>query len=394
MRIRPTDADRAHIWAYPASVGGIRITLAGGAGAGGTRVGDTRRMAGVVVTHLRTSHGGAAVLHDVSFAVEDGTIFALLGPSGSGKTSVLRAIAGLDPVTAGTVVIGDEDVTSVPASRRDVAMVFEDATLLPHLDLGRNVGFPLEVRRVPSAEIRERVTAEARVFSLTRLLRRRPAQVSDGERQKAATAHALVRRPAVILMDEPLARVDERTRAAALKEILTVQAGYGVTLVVATNDQAVAASLAGQVAVLESGRVRQVATFMDLYARPADTFVASFVGDPPMNLLPGVAGRHLRVGPTTLPLAPPAAGPVTVGVRPEHLDLVAPEVDGALPATIGDVRVAGSAHLVRADLDDGTALTLRVAHAPPEVGARVGLWLRRLTLFDQEDCAIVHDLAP
>lgn len=282
--------------------------------------------------HLYDLHvvkDGAEVLHGIDLRVDTGERLAVLGPSGAGKSTLLRAIAGLDTVAGGQVVLDGREVTSLPTREREVAMVSQTAALYRHLDVAANVAFPLWVRGVETEEQEQRVEAEARAFSLRGLLRRKPRTLSQGEQHEVALARSLVRRSGVLLLDEPFAQADDPRRGMLVQELIRIQEGYGVTLLVATNDQRVAMSLAHRCAVLHRGRLVQVASPTELYTSPATTFVAGFLGTPPMNLLPGrierVAGRaQVTAGPFRIPSVTPlisrwVGSDCTLGVRPEDL---------------------------------------------------------------------------
>ncbi len=282
--------------------------------------------------HLYDLHvvkDGTTVLQGIDLRVDAGERLAVLGPSGAGKSTLLRAVAGLDTVAGGQVVLDGRDVTSLPTREREVAMVSQTAALYRHLDVAGNVAFPLWVRGVDTEEREQRVEAEARAFSLRGLLRRRPRTLSQGEQHEVALARSLVRRGGVLLLDEPFAQADAPRRAMLVQELIRVQEGYGVTLLVATNDQRVAMSLAHRCAVLHHGRFVQVASPTELYAAPATTFVAGFLGTPAMNLLPGrierSAGRaQVRAGPFRIPSVIPqvsrwVGSDCVLGVRPDDL---------------------------------------------------------------------------
>lgn len=278
---------------------------------------------------LHVTRDDDAVLHGIDLRIDAGERVAVLGPSGAGKSTLLRAIAGLDTVAGGQVVLDGRDVTSLPTREREVSMVSQTAALYRHLDVAANVAFPLWVRGVEPDERDQRVEAEARAFSLRGLLRRKPRTLSQGEQHEVALARSLVRRGGVLLLDEPFAQADAPRRAMLVQELIRIQEGYGVTLLVATNDQRVAMSLAHRCAVLHQGRLVQVASPTELYTSPATTFVAGFLGSPPMNLLPGrierVAGRtQVRAGPFHIPSATPRVSrrvdsECTLGVRPHDL---------------------------------------------------------------------------
>lgn len=274
------------------------------------------------------------VVDGLTLRVEQGESVALLGPSGSGKTSVLRAVAGLEPPASGDVLFDGRRVNEVPPAQRNLAMVFQENVLYPKMDVEGNVGFPLRVRRMPSGEIASRVEAETRAAGISALLRRRPSQLSAGQQQVVQLARAMVRRPALMLVDEPFARLDHLGSERLRAELRLVQSGYGVTALYATHDYSDAMALADRVAIIDAGRIRQVGTPEQIYSRPRDTFVATFVGSPPMGLLdsepaPGgvsVGGMFLPV-PRTLPRR------VVVGVRPEDWKIGARGLESRIERT-------------------------------------------------------------
>jgi ABC-type sugar transport system ATPase subunit len=346
---------------------------------------------------------GRALLDDVDLSVAAGERLVVLGPSGAGKSTLLRVVAGLDRPTAGAVHLDGVDVTATPPGARDISMVNQEASLQPHLDVARNVGFPLSIHHVPTPEIEERVQAEARVFSLQRLLRRRPNTLSAGQRHDVALARSLVRRGSILLLDEPLARVDARRKDELLRQLLAVQEGYGVTLLAATNDQRVAMSLAHRLAVLESGRLVQVGVPTEVFERPASAFVGAFLGSPGMNLLPGrvraaVSGVRIDAGPLRVRSFAPevtdlAGREVLVGLRPTD---VRPYPAGDATIVIEEV-VTRTAFLgadveVGLDAGEGRELTAVLRGTQPVRGTlfRVTVDPRRIHLFDPDGAALAH----
>lgn len=342
------------------------------------------------------ARGGAPVLRGVDLAVPAGTIAAVLGPSGTGKSTLLRAIAGLEEVARGRILLDGEDLTDLPVGARGASMVFQGAPLHPGMDVSGNLALPLRFHGVAAEEIDRRVGAEARAFALSRFLERLPRQLSTGERQATATARSLVRAPRLLLLDEPLAGLDERTRAEAMRQLVTVQSGYGVTTVLVSNDQRVAASLAEHVVVLRSGEVVQAGPFPELFDAPASTFVATFVGDPPMNLLPVavesagprvalVHGRfRRRTWDTRLG---DGRGPYVLGVRPEHLERVAPD-DADVVGRVRLVEMLGPDGILHVDIGGREDLRVRLRRPLPRRGDRLALRASRLRLFAADGSAI------
>jgi multiple sugar transport system ATP-binding protein len=339
-------------------------------------------------TDLHVRHPGADLeaLAGVDLEVPDGTRMVLVGASGSGKTSLLRAVAGALPVTSGRILFDDRDVTHLPSRDRDVAMVHQTGTLQPHLDVRRNLGFRLRLRGTPRAEERERVAAEARAFELTDLLGRRPATLSTGERHEVALARTLVRRCAVLLLDEPFTRVDAHRVAALRRELLAVQEGYGVTTVLATNDAVTAHAFGQRVAVLHRGRVVQAGAPHTVSETPASTHVAELLVVPPVNLVPGAverreAGDVLLAGPLRIPLRRRLpARRVTVCLRPRDLQLT----DGGVPVPVRHRAVLGDEVELTVGRAGDPPLRVITGRDAPPVGTRVGLRVdpARVHVFD------------
>ena len=328
---------------------------------------------------------GRPALQDLSLEVREGEFLVLLGPSGCGKTTALRCIAGLEEPTAGTIRIGDRDVTHVPPGERDVAMVFQNYALYPHLTVRANIAFGLEMRRVPRPEIARRVEAMAARLGLADLLDRRPAQLSGGQRQRVALGRAIVRDPAVFLFDEPLSNLDAQLRIEMRAELLTLHRTLHATMVYVTHDQVEAMTMGQRIAILHQGCLRQLDTPGEIYERPADVFVARFVGSPGMNVLmgkgKGEGGMVLRCG--TLDLPVPVEAAVQVGIRPEHVGLCAlGEGDGEAEVMV--VEPLGSETLVHLDAGGQSLVARLPGMGGARVGERVGIRVeaRRFHLFD------------
>src|ERR671936_52585 len=233
----------------------------------------------------KTFPNGVQAVDAVDLTIGDGEFMVLVGPSGCGKTTLLRCIAGLEELTDGTILIGDRDVTDIPPKKRDIAMVFQNYALYPHMTVRRNIAFGLKVRGTPRAEVNARVAEAARLLGLEELMNRRPLALSGGQRQRVAMGRAIVRRPAVFLMDEPLSNLDAKLRVQMRAEIARIQRDLGVTTIYVTHDQIEAMTLGDLVAVMRHGLLQQVDRPQVLYDRPANLFVASFIGSPAMNLL-------------------------------------------------------------------------------------------------------------
>jgi multiple sugar transport system ATP-binding protein len=301
-------------------------------------------MDGTGVAGVTVVRGGTTVLRDVTLQAADGELVVVLGLSGSGKSTLLRAIAGLDPISSGTVFIKGRDVTAIPPDHRHVSMVFQASALFPHLDVSRNLGWGLRIQQLPEAEVQERVGGLARQLRLSRLLSRKPGQLSGGERGVVGIGHALVQRPDVFLLDEPLGDLDAAQRTDVRRQIVDVVRSLGVSTFYVTHDQAEGLAVADRVALLHEGAVVQVGTPRDLYERPVNLLVAGFVGTPPIGLMTarlvvadGQAG--FEVGPRTLPMWRPVPSPlrdhvgreVVLGLRPEDVRDATP---GPAPDTV------------------------------------------------------------
>ena len=327
-------------------------------------------MAGLTFEHVWKSYGELQALRGVDLDVQDGEFFALVGPSASGKSTVLRVAAGLEDVSRGRIQIGDRDVTAVSPVDRNVAMVFQNYALFPHLDVAENIGFGLTARKVPKEEIEARVRSTAQLVGCQDLLGRKPYELSGGERQRVALARALARDPDVFLLDEPLSNLDAQLRVQMRVELKRLHQRVGTTTVFVTHDQVEALTLGERVGVLRRGVVEQVGTPDEIYRRPANRFVASFIGTPAMNFMPArVEAGSLRAGPFAVGL-PSDAGSLTdrveAGIRPEHLR-VSPDNEG-VAARVEVVEVAGNETFVHARVDQQTL----VARGGPELRPSVG----------------------
>ena len=266
------------------------------------------------------------VLHGIDCAIAHGEFMVLVGPSGCGKSTLLRMIAGLELITGGEIFIGGRCVNEVEPKDRDIAMVFQNYALYPHMTVRRNLAYGLTLRGTPKDEIAVRVQKAARMLELEPYLDRKPRDLSGGQRQRVAMGRAIVRNPAVFLFDEPLSNLDAKLRVQTRIELQKLHREFGTTSIYVTHDQVEAMTLGERLMVMNQGRAEQVGKPMEVYHRPASTFVASFIGSPPMNLFPGrVEGSlfHTAVGNTPLriflPATPPRAGELTLGIRPEHL---------------------------------------------------------------------------
>ncbi len=345
-------------------------------------------MARIVLNNISKYFGSFAAVDGMSLTIEDGEFFALLGPSGCGKTTTLRMIAGLEIPTKGTIRIGERDVTELPPRDRDVAMVFQDYALYPHMTTLDNIGYPLKVRGVGKNELRERVTATAKSLDIDHLLERRPGQLSGGQQQRAAVARAVVHHAQVFLFDEPLSNLDAKLRVEARGFLKHLQHEIGVTTIYVTHDQAEAMALADRVAIMDRGKVIQVDTPQEVYRQPHTTFVASFLGSPPMNLLPcrlDLAHKQVRVNGATLSvgsvpqwsdLAARARDgeDLILGIRPEHMTLHTTETDQAFPGEMYVTQPLGAESLLILRVGDKSVSVRLFTDEPPPLTGKV--WIK------------------
>jgi multiple sugar transport system ATP-binding protein len=302
-------------------------------------------MAAVTIRDLRKSFGPVEVLHGVSVDIEEGEFVVLVGPSGCGKSTLLRMLAGLEHVTSGDIEIGGTRVNDLPPKDRDIAMVFQNYALYPHMTVADNMAFSLTLKRASKAEIEARVRPAAEILGLTALLARYPRQLSGGQRQRVAMGRAIVRDPQVFLFDEPLSNLDAKLRVSMRAEIKNLHQRLKTTTVYVTHDQIEAMTMADKIVVMHDGRVEQVGAPLELYDRPANLFVAGFIGSPAMNMLTGqidaadgarfVTGDGIAL-PVGRPLTGPADGGLVYGLRPESMHL-----GGDIPLSIEVVEPTG-----------------------------------------------------
>lgn len=345
--------------------------------------------------------GGVQALDGLDLDITDGEFFALLGPSGCGKTTLLRSIAGLETPTSGTIRIGDRDVTRLSPGARNIAMVFQDYALYPHMRVIENIAYPLKIRRIAKREREESARRVASGLQLDGTFERRPAQLSGGQQQRVALARAIAVHPSVFLFDEPLSNLDARLRLEARTFLKRLQQELGVTTIYVTHDQAEALALADRMAVMDHGRIRQLGRPVDLFQRPANLFVASFIGSTPMNLLPGrVTNGSVAIHRHRVPLPADVASrvaegdEVVLGVRPEYLSLVPPDTPGALGGTVTIHESLGTHTLV--SIEDGEDLRVQVAvpeGSEPVIGESA--WVRsepgRAHLYGAEDGELIGE---
>ena len=306
-------------------------------------------MAEVSIRNVSKSYGDNEVLHGVSAEVKDGEFIVIVGPSGCGKSTLLRMVAGLEEITSGEISIGGRVVNDIEPKDRDIAMVFQNYALYPHMTVRGNLAYGLKNRRMSRDEIDRRVREAAELLQIEPFLDRKPAQLSGGQRQRVAMGRAIVRDPSVFLFDEPLSNLDAKLRNQMRLEIRKLQRRLGTAMIYVTHDQVEAMTLADRIVVLNEGRVEQIGTPGEVYDHPASTFVATFIGAPPMNLVAGRAGDgSLTLAGEKLAVAPPSDGPVTVGLRPERATLATEAPDGApaLPAEVDVIEELGAHRLV------------------------------------------------
>jgi multiple sugar transport system ATP-binding protein len=357
---------------------------------------------------------GAEAVSDLDLTIGDGEFMVLVGPSGCGKTTALRMVAGLEGVTSGVIQIGDDVVNDVPSKDRDIAMVFQNYALYPHMTVAENVGFALKLRKRPKREVSEKVEAAASVLGLSEWLDRKPAELSGGQRQRVAMGRAIVREPAAFLMDEPLSNLDAKLRVQMRVEIARLQRRLGVATLYVTHDQVEAMTMGDRVAVLRGGLLQQCDKPQTLYDEPANTFVASFIGSPAMNLYEGSLAERatsLKLGTQSIALpdallsrrpglARYAGRGVAVGIRPEDLSLATGESPAVLDSRVEVVEALGSELLVHFSLDatridavadselaisgEGVARLDPRSSVEPGKRARLALDPARLHFFDRD----------
>jgi multiple sugar transport system ATP-binding protein len=341
--------------------------------------------------------GGIDAVSNLDLHVPDGSFLALLGPSGCGKTTALRMLAGLEEPTSGRVFIGERDVTNLQPKDRDVAMVFQSYALYPHKNVAENIAYPLRVRKVAKEQRTARAAEVARMLDIDALLDRTPRQLSGGQRQRVALARAIVREPQAFLMDEPLSNLDAQLRLQMRAEIKRLQKDLGTTTVYVTHDQVEAMTMADLVAVMRHGRLQQLAPPGEVYASPANLFVARFCGSPPMNVLDGaIDGGRFRHAAGEVPVAGSThSGPVKLGFRPENAEMTAPGDAGSLDGEVYVVEPLGNETLVAVTIGDEQVNLRAPAGFDPPVGERCGVRPDpgRLHLFDPETEAAISTAA-
>jgi len=349
-------------------------------------------MASIEISGVRKAFGTVNVLHGMDLTIEDGEFIVLVGPSGCGKSTLLRLIAGLETATGGTIRIGGTAVDHLPPKDRDIAMVFQSYALYPHMNVAGNLSYSLRLRRTPKERMSEIVMNTARILGLQSLLDRRPRALSGGQRQRVAMGRAIVRKPKAFLFDEPLSNLDARLREQMRAEIKKLHRDLGATSIYVTHDQIEAMTMADRIVAMRDGVVQQVGTPLDIYDRPANMFVASFIGSPAMNFLRGTLVRRgngatasvggVEIG---LPVPPPGVDgmPVVLGVRPEHI-VVTDDPNAPITAKVDLVEPMGVTTLLHASFagEDLKILSLERPKVSPGAPIRLNLLRDKLHVFD------------
>jgi sn-glycerol 3-phosphate transport system ATP-binding protein len=329
-------------------------------------------------------NGGVHAVNSVSLDIEDGEFIVLVGPSGCGKSTLLRMVAGLETISEGQVTIGSRTVNDVDPADRDIAMVFQNYALYPHMTVYENLAYGLKNRKTPKAEIDGRVAEAARMLEIEPYLERKPRALSGGQRQRVAMGRAIVRKPSAFLFDEPLSNLDAKLRVSMRGEIKRLQRRVGTTSIYVTHDQLEAMTLADRLVVLNGGRIEQIGRPLDVYHTPASTFVASFIGSPAMNLVRGeLHGSRLAIGPALIDLgnSVPTQGAVTVGLRAEDLRSARPG-EAALPFRIDYVEELGAQRLIHGHVGDQPVTAALSPEVPLADEMALALPVGRLHFFD------------
>lgn len=333
-------------------------------------------MARVTINNVKKNYGRVAVIHGISMDIDNGELVVIVGPSGCGKSTLLRMVAGLEQITEGTVIIGDRVVNDLEPRERDIAMVFQNYALYPHMSVFKNMAYGLKIAGMGKQEIKERVEEAAKLLELEPYLNRKPRQLSGGQRQRVAMGRAIVRNPAVFLFDEPLSNLDAKLRVQMRLEIKTLQKNLAVTSLYVTHDQVEAMTLADRMMVMHNGVAEQIGTPLEVYNNPATIFVGGFIGSPPMNFL----AAEIRQGTIYIKHSGPIARcsetdqAVTVGLRPEHLTLCRPG-KGMFDSVVRFTEVLGAETLIHLQNKNDENLIVRILSTDlaPEPGSVMGV---------------------
>jgi multiple sugar transport system ATP-binding protein len=355
-------------------------------------------MASISLKNIRKSFNAVPAVRDLSLEIADGEFIALLGPSGCGKTTTLRMISGLENPDSGTILIDGQDVTNLPPRNRDVAMVFQDYALYPHMTILENIGYPLKVRGIAKKDIEKSVQEVADNLQIGGLLHRRPGQLSGGQQQRAAVARAVVHQARVFLFDEPLSNLDAKLRLEARAFLKHLQNNVNITAVYVTHDQAEAMALADRIVVMNQGRIMQVGSPIEIYRKPANIFVAAFIGNPPMNLLPcSISDNQVciltkdselsfPIDSEKLPKQLRAGEKMTLGIRPEHISIHTAEQEKSIPAELYVTQALGGESLIIVKLGEQLLSIRRFEDEVPDFPKQ--LWLsfeaERLFFYNNE----------
>lgn len=355
-------------------------------------------MADVVLENLSKHYGDVKAVDNISLKIADSELLILLGPSGSGKTTAMRLIAGLETPTSGRILIDGILVNDLPPKDRDIAMVFQSYALYPHMTVYDNIAFPLRMRKMPKAEIDEKVKKAANLLGISRLLERKPKQLSGGEQQRVALGRAIVREPKVFLMDEPLSNLDAKLRLYMRAELKALQKRLGITTVYVTHDQVEAMTMADRIALIDRGSLLQTGSPDEIYSHPATDFVGGFIGSPPMNfidcriqsennhLLLKAPDLHLDVTVWQKVIEVPSGSEVTMGIRPEDLSIISEESENAIRGEVYVIEPLGSEVIVNVKVNE----TMIKVKSPPSLrispGSRVHMSvnLDNLHIFDKK----------
>ena len=348
-------------------------------------------MATVTLRNLVKAYGKTEVLHSISLDVANGEFVVFVGPSGCGKSTTLRMIAGLEEVTAGEIMIDDRVVNHLEPKHRNIAMVFQNYAIYPHMSVRNNIGFGLRTSKMSRAEKEKRIDEVAHILSMTEYLDRKPAQLSGVQRQRVAIGRAMVRDPAVFLFDEPLSNLDAQLRTKMRLEIKKLHQRVGNTIILVTHDQVEAMTMADRIVIMKDGHIQQVGTPAEVFHRPANVFVAQFIGAPSMNMLDAIwrGGRlHVAVQELAADLNLSKGSSLTVGIRPD--DLVVSDAQGLFEGVVNVLEPLGSETLVYVDIGGREVIAKADGRMPPQLGARVQLAadLANMHLFDQSGKAI------
>ena len=342
-------------------------------------------MAGVTFENVAKRFGNVSIIEDLNLDIKDQEFMVLVGPSGCGKSTALRMIAGLEEITGGHVKIGDRVVNELQPKDRDVAMVFQSYALYPHMTVRENIEFGLKMRKTPKAEMDRKVAEASATLDIGHLLDRKPKQLSGGQRQRVAVARAIVRDPKVFLFDEPLSNLDAKLRVQTRAEITKLQQRLHTTCVYVTHDQIEAMTMGHRIAVMNAGKIQQVGTPLEVYDKPANVFVAQFIGTPPMNFFDAtVNGNCLDAATFSIPLPRSLANgrKLRAGIRPEHLR----RGTAAIPAVVELVEPIGHEAVIHARTGNDAFVVTHDVHSAPRIGETIQLQLEpeKLHLFDAE----------